>query len=145
MSASNKLDEIMRRKLSTITHRMAAELGQAHVVNLHQRAQKGVGVLDQKMPAYNKGYQRRKAKSGRSTQVRNLTLSGRMLGGLVVSVARRGPIGARATIAFTDTHSRDKARWNQRISPWFGVSPRDRATLRQLAVNILQQLLAQGD
>lgn len=127
----------IKNRIELAQARMIAELAQTQILSMRRRIARGIGVLDAPMPPYPKGYAAKKAASGRQSSVRDLMWSGRMLASMVVRVEGTH----RARISFSDAKSVEKARKNQRRSPWFGVSPSDRARLIDQARVILKALL----
>lgn len=117
-----QLREVLPEQVKPIMKRLATH----QIANLHDRAKKGVGLDDRKMPGYSKSYQRFKAKRGRNTSRRDLIWTGRMMGAMVVV-----QLDSRTSIQFSTAFERRKAEWNQRIHPFFGVSRRDLYELQQ--------------
>ena len=140
MALSSKLKQIVDTRLSFVTLEVGKAIGQAQIVNLRQRVAKGLGVYDQKMPPYSPGYRRKRAKTGRQVDNRDLTYSGRMLGSLTQEL-NASENGVTVVIRFADAPSQQKARWNQTIAPWFGVSPSDLRTLRAVQADALTRAL----
>jgi len=140
MALSSKLKQIVDTRLSVVALEVGQAIGQAQIVNLRQRVAQGLGVYDQKMPPYSPGYRRKRAKTGRQVDNRDLTYSGRMLGSLTQEL-NASETGVTVVIRFADAPSQQKARWNQAISPWFGVSPRDLRTLRAVQADALTRAL----
>ena len=73
---------------------------------------------------------------GRSGK-RDLMQSGRMLGAIaVVSVS-----GSAATVGFTRAEEELKARGNQAIEPWMGLSPNNKKAVIQFAETLVPALV----
>ena len=126
---------------------IATSAGQAQVANLRDRLMKGIGQDDKPMKYKGKTYSTRYAKWRRGefkekppggtlrTDIRNLMVnaSSGMIGSINVQrVESNGP-RATATIAPAGAHNVDKAYWNQIMTPFIGVSPKDKALLDELA------------
>ena len=110
MALSSKLKQIVDTRLSFVALEVGKAIGQAQIVNLRQRVAKGLGVYDQKMPPYSSGYRRKRAKTGRQVDNRDLTYSGRMLGSLTQEL-NANENGVTVVIRFADAPSQQKARW----------------------------------
>ena len=141
---STQLKGIVDRRLASIGETVGRQVGAAQIVNIRQRVAKGVGMHDQKMPVYSDAYKRSKQASGRNVDVRDLTYTGRMLGAMVSEIAESNPKQTRVVIKFTDKPSQSKARYNQRRSAWFGISPRDRIALRAIQRRALKTALSRS-
>lgn len=106
-----------------------SEVSVDQVANLHSRAQAGLGIDDAGMRGYSPSYAAKRKASGRSTQPRTLTWSGRMLGSIHAEVDKDKKI---ATIGFSDAFSIEKAESTNRQTPWFGFSPHDLESIAEI-------------
>jgi len=140
VALSSKLKQIVDSRLSLVALEVGQAIGQAQIVNIRQRVAQGLGVYDQKMPPYSPSYRIERAATGRQVDTRDLTYSGRLLGPLTQEL-NASETGVTVVIRFADVASQRKARQNQRISPWFGVSPRDLRTLRAVQADALTRAL----
>lgn len=116
---------------------IARVMGTLQLANIGRRLSKGLGLQDSKMPGYSKATKAYRQKRGRQTGHRDLLMTGRMRGDMHISeVTQQGTI-AWATISFATSHSRMIAARHQHVSPWFGISRQDKASL----VSALQKRL----
>lgn len=88
------------------------------------RIAKGVNSFDQPMPKLTDKYRGEKLRRGKSG-IRDLRLTGNLLGSIAVLQASPG----RSVVGIKGATPNLKYRVNQRISPWWGVSPTDGAAV----------------
>lgn len=129
------------KEFTESSQRISSELAQAQIANIRLRVAQGLDVKDQKMPGYTKEYEKRKASKGRKTGVRDLTMTGRMLGDMHVEATTEdnGKFGAR--IGFATATQKKKALGNQIRHPWFGISPQDEQWLSRLADKLYKKYM----
>lgn len=102
-------------------------LAALQVANIKKRAEQGFDSFDRRMPRYSKAYERYRAKKGREATRRTLTFRGHMFQSMAAFPVGQG----RAVIRFADPHQRIKARRNQEIAPFMGISDSDFQKLSQ--------------
>lgn len=118
----------------------ATKMSKEQRKNISQRTLRGEG-LDGPMPALTNPYQRAKRKQGKRT-IRNLRLSGEMIGDMQANRSQKQGSAWIATIDFKTGRSAQIAAYNQRRSPWFGFSDGDTDRLVQWAEsNFFKNLL----
>ena len=132
---SDKLKKLADR-LDKALDQIAFDAAQYALAIIRLRIAKGIGAEDRQMKPYTPEYAEKKQQLGRRAEIRDLTLTGRMLGGL--HVAKKGP--KLAAIEFADARSKVLALSNQRVDPWFGLSPQDQEKVRAYVEQRLAQL-----
>lgn len=108
-------------------------LAQATVDAMRVRWSKGLDVNDTPAKPLGKGYARRKQRRG-GAAVPDLRLTGQLIASLRVLQAENG----RALIGFRDDLAILKAYANHQRRRQIGISPNDAASVRPLAVDMLQ-------
>lgn len=93
------------------------------------RTQQGLDVNGRPFVPYSEPYRRRKAKAGRNTSHPDLLFTGNMQAALQTDV-RENPDGAEATIRFGSALEAAKARGNQQLRPFFGLSDEQVARIK---------------
>lgn len=126
-----KLQKALVKEGEFISSALAAQ----QVANVRKRAERGLDVQDRKMPLYSKGYANYRRKRGRRVDRRTLSFRGHMLRSII---AKRSS-NTRQVIRFFDQRQLDKARYNQNIAKWFGVSPKDFEKLKRWLVRYLEK------
>ena len=116
-------------------------MGQAQIANERRRAKEGKGVDDQPMKDYSPQYAEQKRESGRQADVRDLTVTGRMLRSRVAEKPVRVGDSHEVTLTFSDARSKLVAGANQQRTPFFGVSPRDEQVLQDVAEKELNAVI----
>lgn len=131
---SNVADVLGRLKYNfeQTASQLVAELGQAQILNINERMDAGHGLDDQSMPAYKAATVAARRRKGKQTSIRTLTDTGQMRRSMHVQRVTKGPDGWAAYINFTTREDALKAAYQQQMTPWFGISPADRARLDEI-------------
>lgn len=103
------------------------------IQTIQNRLAKALGINDRKMKKLSPAYAKKKASIGQPA-VRNLMFSGAMQGAMGVVEASTN----RAVIGFTRRSETAKAEWNQKRSPWYGISRRDEEMIMQFADRVFK-------
>ncbi|MFH2001193.1 MAG: hypothetical protein ABIK28_16040 [Planctomycetota bacterium] len=106
----------------------ATQLAMDQRKNVAQRTARGIGEFDGTMLTLSDPYARRKAKLGKQS-FRDLRLSGDMIRDMQANGATKTGEAWLSTVTFKTARSQLIAQYNQRRSPWFGVSPNDKTKL----------------
>jgi len=127
--------------------------GNVGVASIKQRVRSGRGVDDQKMKTksrdansnrtYSKAYAEARGRSGRRADIRDLTLSGAMLKAVLLDRVEKTGTGAQAVITVANDQ-KEKAVYNQALTPWFGVSPNDEQAIRAAVEAELQRIVSEA-
>lgn len=107
----------------------------AKLVNssIQRRVQKdGKGIKGFKMKPYSGKYGEYKQSTGRQVSFRDLTFSGNMWQSLTTSKGRN-----TAKMFFNSKEEAVKAAGNNKRTPFFGISPKERAILKRELKNLL--------
>jgi|32_taG_2_1085360.scaffolds.fasta_scaffold00553_7 hypothetical protein len=125
--------------------------GSTGVAAIKTRTRAGRGIDDNKMKTpsktpneqgtYSKAYSDKRA--DRRVDIRDLTWTGAMVQGVILDRIETTQTGARAVITVTNDQ-KEKAAFNQVMSPWFGISPQDEQAILAVAEAELQKLLSQA-
>lgn len=122
-------------------------LAATSIVIMRRRVQeRGRNLQDQQMAPYAQMTRQQRRQRGRQTAYRDLTDTGRMMGGIhVASVTRVGASGYQATVGFSTAYARQTGATHQERDPWFGLSRDDRRTLtafmqQQLPIELRKQM-----
>ncbi len=138
---TSKFTEEVIAKFSEIAQPLAEILGNAQVASNQKRLDEGVGLDDKPMKLYSKKYADQRQERGERVDVRNLTQTGRMRGALAVQSVEKTETGAIAELGFTDARARELAFYNQKRTPFFGVSEEDGKKLSELGQIELTRLI----
>jgi hypothetical protein len=127
--------------------------GNVGVASIKERVRSGRGVDDQKMKTksrepnskrtYSKKYAERRQRSGRRADVRDLSLSGQMLKAVLLDRVEKTDTGSQAVITVANDQ-KEKAVYNQALTPWFGVSPNDEQAIRAAVEAELQRIVSEA-
>jgi len=90
---------------------------------------------------YSKRYS--KVREKRRVDIRDLTFTGAMIKSVVVDRLETTATGASAVITVTNDQ-KEKAAYNQAMSPWFGISPQDEQAILAVVEAELQKILSQA-
>lgn len=146
-----KIEEQIEDSLQVLKESLTYALGADLVGLIRNRVSRGIGLNDNAMKskskdsmgAYSKSYAKFRKKKGRTTDVRELSFYGRMMGGLTVT----GPFneGEVTYVNVTFAGGPDvmvKAINNNKMTPFFGISPSDRSILNAAIERYVQDFLA---
>ena len=107
---------------------------QAAVSKIKTRTRDGIGVDDKPMKTksktpnrwgtYSDSTSQRREKEGRNVDIRDLTRTGRMIQGVIVENVQVTENGATAFVTVANSE-KEKAAYQQAMTPWFGLSPLD--------------------
>jgi len=127
--------------------------GQVGAASIKLRTKAGVGVDDQKMKTpskspnsartYAKSYGKRRDKQGRRVDIRDLTITGQMVKSVLLDRVEATPTGAQGVITVTNDQ-KEKAAYNQALTPWFGLSPADEQAIAAAVEAELQKIISQA-
>jgi hypothetical protein len=84
------------------------------------RVQRRGDGISSKMPKYSKSYGRLRKRTKRNVEFRDLTFTGRMMQSISVKTKNN-----TSTIYFLGAAEAKKAVYNQKLTPWFGLSQSD--------------------
>lgn len=132
----------LQRSIEDAARELVVEMAQFQILSIRKRLNRGVGVLDQKMPAYGAMTQAARRRRGRQTRVRDLQHTGSMVRSMHVARIQRQSGMWVAVIGFTGQVEAIKAIRNQERSPWFGISPKDSERLQTFAAKRLRAIAA---
>jgi len=96
------------------------------IAGIHTRTLAGKDVSMRSFKKYSTSYAKHRASSGRSARV-NLTYHGTMLGAMISKKAKNG-----LRFTFMAKSELDKATWNQKKRPFFGVDKNQKAYLNKI-------------
>lgn len=123
-------------KIEKAIQQLLDEAGARVVAAIQSRVSRGEGLDDSPMKEYTPQYKKIKEASGRRSDIRDLTWSGRMLTSL--HFKRGQPFSG--VVSFSDARSQQLAKINQEIEPWFGLSPADEEQIREFLDQKLKEL-----
>lgn len=135
---------------------------QTAVTSLKERVFAGKGVKDKPMRYKGKIYSKEWAKirregrkktktqpaipGGKTTDKRDLTMTGQMLAAVHAKDAIRTATGATAIVTVGgDGHVKKKALNNQFLTPWFGISPDDEELTAGVMRDTMDELLGRRE
>lgn len=131
-------------KIKRLMRQLPAEADRAltkAAINLTNKIKRGVargrGLNGTPFAPYDPAYAKIRAKRGRSIAPVDLNFTGRMLGAMQGSLARRGI----AKVSFTSVAQSRKAYFTDQRRPWFGV---DRDGRREVKQTVLRHFRGRG-
>ena len=147
-----KIELPIPKEISSETALALVEVaGATGAASIKLRTRAGKGVDDQKMKTkssdpneqgtYSKRYS--KVREKRRVDIRDLTFTGAMIKSVVVDRLETTATGASAVITVTNDQ-KEKAAYNQAMSPWFGISPQDEQAILAVVEAELQKILSQS-
>ena len=108
------------------------EMAQAQVVNVQMRLQRGIGLNDKEMPKYAASTAKQRRSKRLQTRVRDLSDTGMMRKSIHVESVEKDGDKYVATLGFSTRAEAEKAAYNQKIAPFFGISPQDERDLQSV-------------
>ena len=105
--------------------------------SMMKRIKHGVGSNDRPMRKYSKSTRQRKAKEGKRYNVRTLQETGRMLKSFVVDSGNH-------SILLSNSREAKKAYYNEKRSPFLGLSPQDMKQLQSVIESFIQNTVTNG-
>jgi site-specific DNA-cytosine methylase len=139
---TSELDK-MEKAINSIVKDTILTMAKAQLSQIRERVGSGVGVKDQKMPAYSAKTKIARRKKGLSTGIRSLKDTGAMLDSMKITELKKTTQAWIADLGFSNRGEAEKAKHHQQLSPWFGVSPKDEESLGALAEKRMSQLAKQ--
>jgi len=136
--SGNPFDQI-RKAIDQIAKATLTELSQFQEANLKARTMAALGLLDAPMLPLSREYQRRKSHLGRRP-IRDLRLTGAMMGDLKGYAAHQQGRTWLAQVRFRSERSATIAEYNQRRVKWFGISPEDLRVLQAVLARFGERL-----
>ena len=147
-----KIELPIPKEISSETALALVEVaGSTGAASIKLRTRAGKGVDDQKMKTkssdpneqgtYSKRYS--KVREKRRVDIRDLTFTGAMIKSVVVDRLETTATGASAVITVTNDQ-KEKAAYNQAMSPWFGISPQDEQAILAVVEAELQKIISQA-
>lgn len=123
---------------------------QTAVTSLKERVFEGKGIEDKAMrykgKIYSKKYSAFRHEKGRTTDKRDLTMTGQMLKAVHAKDAIRTATGATAIVTVGGGgHVKKKALNNQFLTPWFGISPDDAELTAGVMRDTMDELLGRRE
>ena len=91
----------------------------------------GKGLKDETMPKYTTSYKKRRAKKGRPTNKRDLSMTGKMVGSIHLAQIKEEGGKYTAVITLSDARSKRLALYHQKTHRWFGWSPSNKREIKQ--------------
>lgn len=147
------LDDVLNHiegRVEDVVGAVAYALGADLVGLIRNRVAKGLGIDDSpmlspskdSMGAYNRDYANYRRDKGRNTDVRDLAMTGRMMSGITIE----GPFekGSEIYVRVFFAGGPDiqiKAAYNNDMTPFFGISPRDQQILDRASQAYLAKFL----
>ena len=142
----SSVDEDMANLREVLTLQLGADLAGL----IRNRVGKGIGSDDAQMKSpsknsigtYSSEYASYRESRGRNTDIRDLSMTGRMMGGITVA----GPFVSDGVTYVNITFAGGpeimaRATYNETMSPFFGISPRDNETLNQALTLYVEDFL----
>ncbi len=124
---------------------------QVAVAQIKNRTRAGIGIDDKPMKTkskkpnrfgtYAESTSRQRGKEGRNVDVRDLTMTGRMIQGVLVESVQVQVDSATAFVSIANSE-KEKAAFNQALTPWFGLSPTDRELVKSTIEQELRKAIA---
>ena len=93
------------------------------------RIQSGEGLNGKTMRPYSKGYKKQREKLSRQSARRDLSVTGKMLGGIHLQSIKPSANGVTADIGIVGARNRELALYHQKKTPWFGFTDEELAEM----------------
>lgn len=148
-SLADLLDEL-EDEVESISEAMVFALAADLAGLIRNRVSQGLGSDDrpmlspskESMGAYSRDYAKYRREKGRTTDSRDLAFTGRMMAGITVDGPYREGSDLVARVVFAGgAEIQLKAVYNEQMTPFFGISPKDQKVLERAAEAYLQQFL----
>ena len=110
------------------------------IAAMQMRIQSGEGLNGKMMRPYTKAYKKQREKLSRQTARRDLSVTGKMLGGIHLQAIKASATGVTADIGIVGARNRELALYHQKKTPWFGFTDEE---IAEMTADLKSKLEAQ--
>jgi len=133
----SEFEKITLEEINAVVAKILPAVISNGLASMQIRISEGKGLDGGSMKPYSEGYKKQREKRGRQSSRRDLSMTGKMLGGIHLAGVKPHANGVRAEIGIAGARNREIALYHQRKTPWFGFTDSE---LREMQMDLKKRI-----